>query len=120
MRYHSEIPNTYRPARHGVPYSCDHPAYSSGTLYFRDGVGIVVIQQRYDKKTKHTWWGSIDNWLVEEIYANPGFDIFFVEHARRKRHGVFPTFTVRQVMWALRMKPLEKKPWETVFDRKPI
>lgn len=79
-----------------------------------------MIQQRYDKKTKHTWWSEIDPWLVEAIYEDPGFDIFFTANARRRHHDLYPTFTVRQVMWALRIKPLEKQPWETMFDHKPI
>lgn len=64
--------------------------------------------------------GEIDEWLVEAIYSNPGFDSFFNKNAKEKRGDIFPTFTIRQVMWALRMKPLKKEPWETVFDRKPI
>lgn len=32
----------------------------------------------------------------------------------------FPTVTVRQLMWALRMKPLKKERWETSFDHVPI
>lgn len=27
---------------------------------------------------------------------------------------------VRQVMWRLRMKPLKRERWETVFDRKTL
>lgn len=106
--------------RHGQRYECDHPAYSCGTLYFENGLGLVVIQQRYNPKTKHTWWDAIDAWLVEEIYQNSRFKAFFSENARRRQHDIYPTFTVRQVMWALRMKPLARKPWETVFDRKPV
>lgn len=42
-------------------------------------------------------------------------------HARKKdSHGYFPTVTVRQLMWALRMKPLKKERWETSFDHVPI
>lgn len=32
----------------------------------------------------------------------------------------YPTVTIRQIMWALKMKPLPKQPWETVFDHTPI
>lgn len=31
-----------------------------------------------------------------------------------------PTVTIRQIMWALRMKPLPKNRWETTFDRRNI
>lgn len=34
--------------------------------------------------------------------------------------GLYPTVTVRQMMWALKMKPMPKERWETVFDRKEI
>jgi len=27
---------------------------------------------------------------------------------------------VRQIMWALKMKPIKRERWETVFDRKEI
>lgn len=120
MRYHSDKPHIFKPPRHGRTIRCNHPAYSSGTLYFHDGVGFVVIQQRYDKTTKHTWWSEIDQWLVEAIYDSEGFDIFFSANAKQRHNDLYPTFTVRQVMWALRMKPLAKRPWETVFDHKPI
>lgn len=123
MRYHINklnSPSSFVPPRHGRSYHCDHPVYSQGTLYSHDGLGFVVIQQRYDARTKRTWWDEIDSWLVEPIYRNQAFDIFFATHAEERRNGLYPTFTVRQVMWALRMKPLKKQPWETVFDHKPI
>jgi len=31
-----------------------------------------------------------------------------------------PTVTVRQIMWALKMKPIKKEKWETCFDRRDI
>lgn len=120
MRYHSKQQTIYHPPRHGGPYRCDHPVYEHGTLYFHDGVGFVVIQQRYDKTTRHTWWDEIDPWLVEEIYHADKFPEFFQANAQKRVRGYFPTFTIRQVMWALRMKPLKKQPWETVFDHKPV
>ena len=42
----------------------------------------------------------------------------FPGNAKRKnKDGLYPTVTVRKLMWALRMKPLKKERWETVFDR---
>ena len=120
MRYHTDKPTYFRPARHAMPYTCGHPVYSTGTLYFHDDLGLVVIQQRYDPNTKHTWWGELDNWLIEEIFDQPEFEALFRKYARKRERDIFPTLTVRQVMWALRMKPLKKQPWETCFDRKPI
>jgi hypothetical protein len=34
--------------------------------------------------------------------------------------GLYPTVTVRQIMWSLKMKPIPKEKWETVFDRREI
>ena len=34
--------------------------------------------------------------------------------------NTYPTVTVRQIMWALKMKPIQKERWETVFDRRDI
>lgn len=31
-----------------------------------------------------------------------------------------PTVTIRQIMWALKMKPIKRERWETVFDRRDI
>lgn len=120
MRYHNKQPKTYPRPTHGRPYRCEHSVYSRGTLYSRDGIGLVVIQQRYEPASKHTWWNAIDPWLVEPIFENAGFEAFFKSNAAEPIDGLYPTFTVRQVMWALRMKPIEKQPWETVFDHKPI
>lgn len=120
MRYHQEQPDLYKRPVHAQSYRCDHPVYSRGTLYFRDDIGLVVIQQRYDPASKRTWWNGIDPWLIEPIYENEGFEAFFSTHAAAAVDGIFPTFTVRQVLWALRMKPVKKQPWETVFDHKPI
>lgn len=36
------------------------------------------------------------------------------------KDGIYPTMTVRQAMWAAKMKPLKKERWETVFDHKDI
>lgn len=30
--------------------------------------------------------------------------------------GLYPTVTIRQIMWALKMKPLPRERWETCFD----
>ena len=63
----------------------------------------------------------IDPWLTDKIYLRIGFKEYFDAHAKKKdSHGYFPTVTVRQLMWALRMKPLKKERWETSFDHVPI
>lgn len=57
------------------------------------------------------------------IYACPscGWEKeFFDERAGTCTNGLWPTVTIRQIMWALKMKPLQKQRWETVFDRRDI
>jgi len=80
-----------------------------------------VIQQRFNEKTKSTYWSAIDPWLTDKIYLRRGFREYFDSHAgRRNQNGEYPTVTVRQIMWALRMKPIKRERWETVFDRSLI
>ena len=58
-----------------------------------------------------------------DIYACPscGWEIDEMEcRAGTGTDGLYPTVTIRQIMWALKMKPLPKQPWETVFDHTPI
>ena len=119
MRYHFEKPDHYL-AAYGETYICDHPVYDRCTLYREDSIGLAVIQQRHDDSSKHTWWSEIDPWLIDALYLQPGFYEFFKERARTSKNGLFPTVTIRQIMWALKMKPLKRERWETVFDRKDI
>lgn len=119
MRYHFEKPGFYT-SQYGEIYTCDHPVYSRCTLYRIGQNGLAVIQQRFDEATKTTWWGEIDAWVTDAIYLHPGFRQLFEERAGPGKEGLFPTVTVRQIMWALKMKPLPKQCWETVFDRKEI
>lgn len=80
----------------------------------------AVIQQRYDPETKHTFWAEVDEWLTDPLYLHPRFRAFFDRRAGTGTDGLYPTVTIRQIMWALKMKPLPKQPWETVFDHTPI
>lgn len=105
---------------YGNTYICDHPVYNRCTLFKEANKGIAIIQQRYDDKTKQTWWGEIDPWLTDDIYLNTGFKELFDSRAGECRDGIYPTITIRQIMWALKMKPLSKERWETCFDRKNI
>ena len=60
---------------------------------------------------------------IEWIFIMVGFSIkvSFLHNAKRKnQNGEYPTVTVRQIMWALRMKPIKRERWETVFDRSLI
>lgn len=119
MRYHFEKPELYV-SQYGKIYVCDHPVYSRCTLYEIGQNGLAVIQQRYDASSKTTWWGEIDPWLTDAIYLNAGFRRFFEERGGPCKDGLYPTATVRQIMWALKMKPIPKECWETVFDRRDI
>ena len=119
MRYHHDKPAMYAET-YGEIYSCDHPVYSRCTLFRDDNDGLAIIQQRYAPKNKKTWWGPIDPWLVDQLYLHPGFYAYFKDRSRPCTDGFYPTVTIRQIMWALRMKPLKKERWETVFDRRDI
>lgn len=119
MRYHYEKPSIYL-SMYGNTYICDHPVYNKCTLYQMNNRGLAVIQQRYDTKDKSTLWGEIDPWLTDEIYLHPNFAEYFNKRAGDPVDGLYPTVTIRQIMWALKMKPLPKERWETCFDRKVI
>lgn len=119
MRYHYKKPSIYL-SKYGTTYECNHPVYDRGTLFTIGNKGFVVIQQRYGKYDKSTWWGEIDPWLTDELYLHPNFKDFFDKRAGEISDGLYPTVTIRQIMWALKMKPLPKERWETCFDRKHI
>ena len=119
MRYHFEKPKIYIPL-YGQTYMCDHPVYSRCTLFKINNKGLSVIQQRHDSQTKTTWWDEIDGYLVNPLYLNPRFKPFFDLRADQPTNGVYPTVTVRQIMWALKMKPLKRERWETCFDRREV
>lgn len=119
MRYHYEKPDIYV-SIFGSTYRCDHPVYDVCTLYRIENRGLAVIQQRFDAKTKRTWWGEIDPWLTDELYLNPRFKELFDERASECKNGVYPTMTIRQIMWALKLKPIPKERWETCFDRRGV
>lgn len=119
MRYHYEKPAIYS-SMYGITHTCDHPVYDKCTLYLINDRGLAVIQQRYDSGTKRTWWTELDPWLTDPLYLHPKFREFFNERSGKARDGLYPTVTIRQIMWALRMKPMPKERWETTFDRRDI
>lgn len=119
MRYHYEKPNIFL-SSYGITYFCDHPVYSRCTLYTIADRGLSVIQQRYNESTKRTWWTEIDPWLTDDIYLHPKFKKFFDERSGQAVDGIYPTVTIRQLMWALKIKPIPKQQWETCFDRRDI
>ena len=119
MRYHYEKPSIYS-SIYGINYICEHPVYNECTLYRIGDKGLAVIQQRFDSSNKSTAWTSIDPWLVDELYLHSKFKEFFDKRAGKCTDGLYPTVTIRQIMWALKMKPISRERWETVFDRKNI
>lgn len=119
MRYHYEKPDIYRQS-YGITYACDHPVYSRCTLFQIHNKGLAVIQQRYDPNAKTTWWSELDPWLPNDLYLNMNFKKIFDERAGLCTDGLYPTITIRQLMWALKMKPLPRERWETVFDKRNI
>lgn len=119
MRYHYKKPTIYL-SMYGKLHICEHPVYNSCTLFEIGDKGLAVIQQRYDEETKSTWWSELDPWLTDDLYLNSGFKEYFDKRAGECTDGLYPTITVRQIMWALKMKPIPKERWETVFDRADI
>lgn len=119
MRYHYEKPDIYL-SMYGSTYACNHPVYDKCTLFKIENKGLAVIQQRFDESTKTTWWGEIDPWLTDSLYLNPKFKDFFNDRAGECTDGLYPTVTIRQIMWGLKLKPIQRKRWETCFDRRSI
>ena len=119
MRYHYEKPNIFT-SIYGKIYNCNHPVYSSCTLFEIGNRGLAIIQQRYEKETKNTYWTEIDPWLVDQIYLHPKFKEFFDNRSSTAVDGIYPTVTIRQIMWGLKMKPIPRERWETCFDRRII
>lgn len=119
MRYHYEKPSIYL-SLYGSTYICNHPVYNKCTLFKNGQKGLAIIQQRYESKSKKTWWTEIDPWLTDDIYLHTKFKEFFEKHAGECTDGLYPTVTVRQIMWALKMKPIRRERWETCFDKKNI
>ena len=119
MRYHYTPPDIYV-SMYGERYICDHPLYSACTLYLINDKGLAVIQQRFDPLTKATYWTEIDPILTDELYLHPDFKLYFDSKADYPANGLYPTVTIRNIMWALKMNPLPKQKWETSFGRSII
>lgn len=119
MRYHYEKPAVYS-SMYGTTYECDHPVYNVCTLYLVKNKGLAVIQQQFDPETKSTRWGEVDPCLIDALYLHPGFNEYFQERSGECTDGLYPTVTIRQIMWALKLKPLSRERWETYFDRKCV
>ena len=119
MRYHYNKPNIFV-SMYGEDYICDHPVYNRCTLFKEHNKGLAVIQQRYDPATKNTYWDSIDPWLTDDLYLHSKFKEVFNSRSGEAVNNLYPTISIRQFMWALKMKPLPRERWETCFDRRDI
>lgn len=119
MRYHHEKPSIYF-SMYGDTYECNHPVYDKCTLYLINNKGLAIIQQRFNKATKETYWSEIDPWLTDILYLHPKFKEFFDDRAGECTDGLYPTVTIRQIMWKLKLKPIKRERWETCFDRRDI
>ena len=96
-------------------YILDDPRFNQCTLFTEGNVGLIIIQQRYNKTLKCTWWGSLNRSLTKRILKSENFIDYFDENAAPPVGELYPVFEVRKVMWALRMRPLPKEIWETKF-----
>lgn len=119
MRHYYDKPNIYL-SMYGETYICKHAVYNKCTLYRIGNRGLAVIQQRFRSVDKSTFWGELDPWLTDDLYLHPRFKALFDRYSSVSVDGNYPTMTVRQAMWALKMKPLPREPWETSFDRHNI
>lgn len=111
MRYHYEKPDIYKVTA-AKTHRCNHWAYTRCTLYTDGYLGLAVIQQRFNKKLKIWYWDAIDPWLVDDIYNHPKFKDYFESNAGLPSSDIYPTITVRSLMWELRMKPMKRELWE--------
>ena len=82
--------------------------------------GLAIVQQRYDVEIKSTIWTEIDPWLTDDLYLHPGFKEYFDERAGECVDDLYSTIIIRQIMWALKMKPILRERGETCFDRRCI
>ena len=110
MRYHYESVEV-------ATHQCNHPLYDRCTLYTKNGKGLAVLQHRYSPRSKMAWLGPIDKDLIYAIASKEGFDEYFDEHAKEPDDSdLYPSVSVRTIMWALKMKPLKKSVWEKGLD----
>ena len=116
MKYYYEKPEKWTNV--GSIYYCDAPLYNACTLFRNGNIGIAIIQEHYDPNRKVKWWGPIKPWIAYDIWRNPNFGKYMINHASEPNEkGIYPTIQLRQLMWKLRMKPLKKEFWEeNIYD----
>lgn len=112
MRYFTEKPKHAITTRK-YTYMCEHPLYSDCSLIRVEDKGLAIVQKRFNAKLKIFWYGAVDSWVIDEIIKHKDFESYFTKHSGECKDGIYPTVTVRQIMWALKMKPLKKSWWES-------
>ena len=112
MRYFTKKTETDLCTRQ-YTYKCEHPLYSECTLIRCGDKGLAIVQKRFNPKLKVFWYGPIDSWLADRIMITKGFGSYFDQHGNYEEDGIYPTVSVRQIMWAMKMKPLRKEWWES-------
>ena len=117
---HREVPFDFVPVMCGNAQLTFHRNDIVNIHHKVDEWHIPVLQQRFDEKTKSTWWGEVDPWITDDLYLHPRFKEYFDIRSGMATDGLYPTVTIRQIMWALKMKPIKRERWETVFDRRDI
>ena len=118
MKYHYERPEFWMGLSYEV-YHCNHPMYNTGTIFTDEErlKGLVIVQKRFNKNLKIFWWGPIDPWLSDDLVMCADWNDWFNEHAEEKnKDGLYPTYSIRKVMWAMRLKPLKKEEYEQWLD----
>ena len=78
MRYHYKKPKNYR-SNYGSVYICNHPVYSRCTLYKIGNKGLAVIQQRYNVRTKSTYWTDFNHYKFTTNDGSECTDICMVQ-----------------------------------------
>lgn len=50
----------------------------------------------------------MDPWITDDLYLHPQFKEYFAGRSSEATDGLYPTVTIRQIMWALKMKPIKR------------
>ena len=89
--------------------------FSDGTLFLKDGKGLIVVRKYFDKVRKICYYGPISRGLANDIFTHERFCEVFADYAHKRGKDGYPFIDVRKFMWALRMKPLKKDIFEFFF-----
>ena len=73
---------------------------------------FFFIRNKYIRLYERTYWTEVDSWLTDSLYLHPKFKKFFDERAGECRDGLYPTVSIRQIMWALKMKPIQRQRYD--------